>query len=294
MTTLCGCTRPTRAGYIICDTCRADLERHLAEMAWLDEQLDISLIRAKGVDYRAGNEPRSSESPLPWNDRASRARHELKNELVGWVRILRSSGDEWPTDTLAAIAAWLLSRLDTIAKHDAAWNIREGIEHASNRAKTVIDSNPPRRFVGPCEGRIQDDGDEIIETECPGEIFLTEGTNNAECDKCHRTYDSVEAIRAQERRLENSGIMLTASQIAKTAHRGLAQPQEKVLRQIDAWRRRGRLASKGTHRCSDDGDFCSLITDKETRQPRCLLVEKPVYAYSDAKAMLVEAYGDAS
>lgn len=270
---LCGCTRPTRDGYTICDTCQSDLEQNLAEMRWLDEQLDISLTRVKGINYQIGNEPRSNEKPLPWNDRASRARHELKNELVGWVRIM-VDGD-WPADNLTSIAAWLMCRLNDIAKREDAWLIREGVDLATSAAKDAIDITPPRRYVGPCEGAIEDDGEEIVEVECPGSIFLNEITNSAECAKCRRAYDPIAAIKARNQRLAQDGKMLTLAEAAEVTHRAFGQPEARVLNTLKSWQkpRNGR----------------SPII-----QPAGHVEGVAIYRYQDLLDRLTRTYGDAS
>jgi hypothetical protein len=231
-----------RSGYVICDTCRADLEKHLAETPWLNEQLDISLTRIKGVDYRSGGEPRGTETPLPWNDRASRARHELKNELVGWVRIVKMGSETWPRDDLVSIAAWLQSRLNTIAKRDDAWVICEEVGAAFISAEGVVFAKPRQRhFIGPCEGEILDDDAEIAEIECMGEIWLTEGANVAECDMCLRAYDPDAAIRARDEALKDR--LFTLVEIARLAHRTFGQPEARVLNTAKGWQKRHQITA---------------------------------------------------
>lgn len=266
-TNLCGCTRPTRAGYIICDTCRADLEQHLAEMAWLDEQLDVSLTRVKGIDYnRIGS--RSTETPLPWNDRASRARHELKAELVGWFRLLWVEGDPIPADRLVDIAAWLMLRLNDIAKREDAWVIWDQITRASLFARSVVFSKPAERhFIGPCEGAIDDEG-EITEDECTGEIFLVEGANVAECDVCLRAYDPDAAMRARDAKLADR--LFTLVEIARLAHRTFGQPEARVLNTAKAWQKK-KLITAHSH------------VDEVAR-----------FRYQDVLERLARVYGDAS
>lgn len=272
---LCGCTRPTRAGYILCDTCCSELEKHLAEMSWLDEQLDISLTRVKGVNYQAGNEPRGNETPLPWNDRASRARHELKNELVGWFRIMWIKGERIPADNIVDIAAWLQCHLNDIAMRDDAWLIREGISLATNAAKDAIDTTPPKRYVGPCEGAIEDDGEEIIEVECPGSIFLNETTKSAECAKCRRAYDPIAAIKARNLKLAQDGKMLTLVEAANYTHQALGQPEARVLNTLKSWQKQRNGHSP-------------II------QPAGHVEGVAVYRYQDLLDRLARTYGDAS
>jgi hypothetical protein len=279
---LCGCSRPVRSGYVICDTCRADLEKHLAETPWLNEQLDISLTRIKGVDYRSGGEPRGTETPLPWNDRASRARHELKNELVGWVRIVKMGSETWPRDDLVSIAAWLQSRLNTIAKRDDAWVICEEVGAAFISAEGVVFAKPRQRhFIGPCEGAILDD--EIAEVECVGEIWLTEGANVAECDMCLRAYDPDAAIRARDNKLRMESF--TASEIASIGHRGLGQPKKRIETLLNVWIKRKRITSHGHHVCGDRCVRKSALTGRA-----CFMAGNPTFNYGDVMDMLRRVY----
>lgn len=187
----CGCSRPARTGYVLCDHCRAELEQHLAEVPWLLNELETSLTRAKGIDYRTMGSAHGTETPLPMNTKASDLRDALKAEMVGWVRILRLADETWPADRIIAIDAWLMVRLERIAKHDEAWAIYEGITHASQDARALVFAKAAeKRLVGVCEGRIRDDGDEITEEACDGHLYAAEQSSLAECIKCRRSYDA--------------------------------------------------------------------------------------------------------
>lgn len=247
MTNVCGCDRPCREGFTLCTTdlpnrpsCKAELEQHLAEMHWLDAQLDISLTRTKGIAYN-GASGKSSETPLPWNDRASRVRHELKAEMVLWVRLLRFGGDKWPDDQLPAMAAWLLVRLDLIAKHDDAWAIFDGITLASQKARAVVFAKPAERhFIGPCEGAIDDEG-EVSEVPCDGDIYVTDGAALAECLSCKRAYDTDAAIRSRDEAMADR--LLSLTEIADLAHHTFGQPRAKVLNTAKSWQKRGQIVA---------------------------------------------------
>lgn len=279
----CGCTRPTRAGYVLCDTCKAELEQHLAEIGWLAGELNVSLTRVKGVDYNR-NGGRSADKPLPWNEGAAKARENLKAEMVSWVRIIAASTDKLPKDSLVSIAAWLLYRLERVAKREDAWVIYDTITGASLEARSFVFAKPAEKhFIGPCEGRIEDDGERVSESECVGEIFLTEGSGLAECGECLRAYDPVAAIRARDEKMRD--VALTPSEIASLGHRALGQPRKKVEGLLNIWIKRERITLSGHH---FHGEVCARRSE-QTGQP-CRLDGQPTYNYGAVTDMLREAY----
>lgn len=240
MSNLCNCTRPTRDGYTICDTCKADLEQHLAEMRWLNEQLDISLTRARAVTYN-GAGGKSTETALPWNDQASRARRALKTELTRWVTILKTSNETNPTDRLTTIAAWHLNRLDRIAKHDSGWEIFDTITRASQRARAVVFAKPePEIFLGKCDGRIEDDGDTITEHPCDGEVFARENNPTGECNYCRRAYDTNQRRNDLANQLEDH--LCSISDTARLAtYLGLEASRESIRGLLYRWTETRRI-----------------------------------------------------
>jgi hypothetical protein len=257
-----------RSGYVICDTCKREFEQHLSEMSWLAGELDVSLTRVKGVDYnRSGG--RSAEKPLPWNEGASRARETLKGEMVSWVRIIAARTDTLPKDSLVSIAAWLLSRLERIAKREDAWVICDTITMASIEARSFVFAKPaPKHFIGPCEGRIDDIDGEITETECVGEIMAVDGAVLAECSACLRAYDVNEVMRSVQVKLSDH--LLTSTEIAHLAHRTFGQPIAKVQKIVAVWAspKRKRIIA---HAHTEDG--------------------VALYRYGDVAALLADTYG---
>src|SRR5689334_20695038 len=87
----CRCGRPTRDAAYGCDACGDDLARALGDVPWLDEELEVTITRQQGIDYRrsgggkGGKKP--AERPLPGNWTASEARTHLKALLVLWTRL---------------------------------------------------------------------------------------------------------------------------------------------------------------------------------------------------------------
>lgn len=272
---LCGCTRPTRQGHTLCNACINELEKHLAEMNWLNNELDTTLTRTKGIDYnRVGG--RSSETALPWNDLASRARHHLKTELTHTFRLLWATGDPIPTNDIVSIAAWLLTRLDTITRRDDAETIADQITHASNAARTVVFAKPEKKiFVGRCEGRIEDDGYEIVELPCEGEILAPEGSLDGECDRCGRSYDAAEQTNRLLAAVEDKLFTLhRVAQLFSFLHPNI--PTERTRSILRYWEEHDRIMAKGhVSRATKNGP-----------------VQTPIYPFNDLREMLTIHFRD--
>lgn len=82
----CRCGRPTRDAAYVCDDCADLLARSLGEVPWLDEQLEVTVTRTSGIDYRTLGGAKATETPSPVHWAASEARGHLKSLLVSWVR----------------------------------------------------------------------------------------------------------------------------------------------------------------------------------------------------------------
>jgi hypothetical protein len=82
----CRCGRPTRDAAYVCDDCSHALAAALGEVPWLETELEVTITRAKGVDYRTKGGTASSERPSPVVWSAADARAHLRAVLVSWVR----------------------------------------------------------------------------------------------------------------------------------------------------------------------------------------------------------------
>lgn len=90
----CRCGRPTRDDAYGCDDCGDELARALAEVPWLTEELEVTISRQKGVDYRrvgGGGGLKAAERPLPPVWGVSEARTHLKALLVSWALFIHES-----------------------------------------------------------------------------------------------------------------------------------------------------------------------------------------------------------
>ena len=89
MTNECRCGRPTRDAAYVCDYCADQLARALGDVPWLANELEVTITRQKGVDYRrvggGSGGKKANERPLPPVWGASEARTHLKALLVSWA-----------------------------------------------------------------------------------------------------------------------------------------------------------------------------------------------------------------
>lgn len=248
----CKCGRPTRDSAFVCDTCSDDLSRALGEVPWLDEQLDITLTRQKGVDYRAvggskgGQKAAERPSPVTWA--ASDARTNLKGLLVSWTLFCheeqvrnQSPHSGLPVDTLPALSGWLLWRVDGLALNEIGPDAVEEITAAVHACHRLIDRHPEKRYAGPCGSTIDTDGEE---TTCTEELYAKVGAKRIACPNCGTTWDVDER---REWLLERAmSELATAVEISRAVSwLGAAPLTAAVVRQ---WAKRERIFAKGHNR----------------------------------------------
>jgi hypothetical protein len=235
----CRCGRPTRDAAYGCDTCGDQLARALGDCTWLDEQMEVTITRQQGIDYRrlGGSKggKKDAERPLPGNWTASEARTHLRALLVSWTRLahdesVRSSDprDGLPDDNLPAISRWLLWRVDGLMLHEAAGDVVEEITSAVAHCHRLIDKHPERQYLGPCSA-------------CPeGRLYARPGSKQATCESCDVTVDA-DVVR--KRLLEELDDRLcTAAEIARlSTYLGLQAGREQVRKRINQWNARGRI-----------------------------------------------------
>ena len=242
MSNECRCGRPTRDAAYVCDDCSESLARALGEIPWLDEELEITVSRQKGMDYRrvgggkGGKKP--AERPLPADMGASEARTHLKGVLVSWVRYsveerVRNSSPHQgiPADTLPAISRWLLWRVDGLALLDIGPEAVEEVTSAVAHCHRLIDRPADRQYLGACD-------------QCDdGRIYARPGSRWARCEAC----DVAEDADARRSKLldELDDRLCTASEIARlSTYMALKADRETVRKRVNQWHARGTIAKE--------------------------------------------------
>ena len=228
----CQCGKPTRDDAYVCEPCLDRLSRRLGEVPWLVAELDITLAK----EHAAGPAGASSaETPLPLNYGAFDANIKLRHEMVMAVRFCdeeqirhQSPSDGYPTDTLEAMSAWLLWRVDGLGLSDMGPEVIKGLLDALIAAKRVIDRPEERQYAGPCE--------------CGRDLYAKPGAKVTRCKACEKEYD-VEEMRAWMRS-GVAGMLVTAREGSTLLGRFDMPTAQKT---IDKWHERSRILDHGSN-----------------------------------------------
>ena len=235
---VCRCGRPTRDAAYGCDHCGDELAKALGDVPALDEELETTISRQQGVDYRSagGGSGKPTERPSPVHWGASEARTHLRALLVSWALFCESEGIRnsspypgLPDDNLPALSRWMLWRVDGLMLHDIGFDAVEEITSAVAHCHRLIDRPADRQYLGNCQ-----------EDDCLGRLYARPGATTARCDSC-RTPVQADAIR--ERLLaELDDRLCTASEIARlSTYLGLKADREQVRKRINQWNVRGLI-----------------------------------------------------
>lgn len=235
---LCRCGKPTRDAAYVCDDCGQDLSNALGDVPWLDEQLEVTITRTSGVDYRTLGGTASSEMPSPVHWAAADARGHLKALLVSWTRFcaeenVRNSSPHLglPDDNLVAISRWLMWRVDGLALMDIGPEAVDEITSAVAHCRRLIDRHPERQYLGRCDFCSE------------GSLYASPGSMWARCHVCDAAIDA-DAIR---KRLltELDDRLCTAAEIAHlSTYLGLKAGREQVRTRINQWHSRKQIESE--------------------------------------------------
>jgi hypothetical protein len=211
------------------------LARSLGDVPWLTEELEVTISRQKGVDYRGVGGSGSTERTLPVVWGASEARTHLKALLVSWALFCASEGvrssdprPEMPADNLPALSRWLMWRVDGLMLNDIAPEAIDEITGAVAHCHRLIDRPADRQYLGDCTG-------------CGvGKLYARAGSEWARCDECG------EGVQAQTLRddllAKLDDRLCTAAEIARlSTYLGLRADRDQVRKRINQWHLRGRL-----------------------------------------------------
>lgn len=183
------CGRPAAKGWGICRGCYRRTAMHLTDLAGdLSVQLELTLTGQGQIGPGRVGGP-SANTPLPFDERASRVVTEIHAQLVGWCLLLRDEGGApLPEDSIAAMAMHLTGWLDWLAKHPAVGEFTAEVAGMAAAVERTIDLPPTRSriFVGACP---ENDGE-----PCPGELWVTFPRDRASrpevaCTDCGSTYE---------------------------------------------------------------------------------------------------------
>lgn len=243
----CTCGKPTRDNAYVCDTCTNEFQQALAETPWLTAQLDLSMTRAKGVDYRAkgGTKGGSKETALPVDYGAYAAASKLRAALLTWVKHChdtavphQSPKTGLPILETAAMSRWLMWRIDGLSLSPDGPVAMGDITSAVAHGRRVIDRPADKWFAGPCNGTIGDD-------ECGRDMYVTPGKPQVTCPACKSIHD-VAARRTWLLEAAQDSLA-TATEIARavTVLGEGGKSTKTLVRLMGDWNTAGRLTERG-------------------------------------------------
>lgn len=233
--TTCKCGKPTRDDAYVCDSCTEDLSRALGDVAWLDDELETTITKRKGIDYRrvGGGSGGKREQPSPPEWTAADARDHLKAVLVAWVlfcseeRVRNSSPHQAiPEDTLLAVSRWLMWRVDGLALHDIGADAVDEITSAVAHCHRLIDRPADRQYLGQCQtcAIVGDDG----------RLYGRPGGALARCNICGDTIDAEQLRTKLLAELDDR--LCTAAEVAHLAtYLGLPDDRERIRKRVERW-----------------------------------------------------------
>lgn len=256
---LCTCGKPTGESSYLCTDCKDDLWRALGNVPSLVSELEVTLARQRRFEQQSDGS-RSTVDALPYDVAASNALAELRNELVGLVRLCVdaevSSKDyrvREPGDTCASMSSWLMWRIDGIcALPYAADTLR--LVRVARHCELVIDRPPDRTFAGPCD-------------ECGRDLYAIKGESTVRCVDCDIDYEL--AARREWLLQVVDDQLATATEIAR-ALTSLDLPV--TPGRIRLWTHRERIEVKGHnkrgHALLRVGDVVALLTEQRKRESK--------------------------
>lgn len=231
----CRCGKPTRDRAYVCDDCTDLFARALGDVPWIDEQTTITITRQRAIPTEGG--ARTFEKPLPWHDHAAEARRTLHGLLATWCRFceeeqVRHSSplDGLPVDTLPAMSAWLLWRLDGLALRDIGPEAVDEITDAVAACHRVIDRRPDRWYAGPC-----------VTEDCTADLYAKRRDGYVDCRDCGATYDV--AARRVWLLAEAEDRLAPAVEVARAVSWLGAAPL--TADRVRKWAQRERIVAKG-------------------------------------------------
>lgn len=259
---LCVCGQPV-ADAAMCAGCGHALDDHIAQVAeqhGLGWDLDIAISRQARMDLPGGKpdlEPYDDQpgtlrpTPIPYDDRASRAARRLKAVLGTWVLFVdrhlapRPAGPacrscvhgscvlirrrDLPADTVTAKAVWLRPRVGWLRHHPAGSVALDEIRDAVRAARRVIDRPADLLYAGPCQ-------------RCDVDLYARTEADFVTCPnpECRTTYD-VGELRAWLLKSAED-VLATATEISRALTR-YAQPITPSA--IRGYAHRGQLLPRG-------------------------------------------------
>lgn len=232
----------------LCDDCQAAFTRTLGDLGALDDELAVTITRQRAAATTGG--PRSSDTALPWHERAGDAQRTLHGLLVSWVRFcaeedVKGPRVEDPADHIDSLAEWLSTRVHGLALLDIGPEAMDEITNAAAECHRIVFWKRRNRvYLGSC-GAVETDDEGNEGDPCPGEVYADEGEPVGFCDECNQGATVVVKRAALEDELDAR--LYTAAEIARlSTFLGLDAPREQVRKRVLYWHRHKLVEQRGT------------------------------------------------
>lgn len=235
--TLCAvdrCDRPAGDAFV-CRPCAADTLGQLVSVAWLTDQLAITLARLDRIGAASETATPSTDGPSPLHYPAVQALSTLLHTLKPWsLSVAERVGVNPPDrDDPWTHARALATLLDRARYMPDAGQLVDEVTYAVREARKVIDRPPPLFYAGPCEcGR-----DLYCRADDRGRPVAT----IIRCQACRAQYDTTQR-RAWLLDLVEDRIA-TVTEIARALPAVYGHPIR--LNTLRVWITRGRLIPRG-------------------------------------------------
>ena len=235
MTDCRNCRRDTEL--FLCTLCAKELHALLADLPWLCDQLEVTVVRQDKLS--TGAVGRSSDNPSPINVGAMELARNLRNQLGTIVRDLCEMRGvaKLPGDTNTAMAGWLYVHAQAITCSADAGHVMREIRGGTEAILAVINRSS-RMYCGPCTtvtGHNQH-GEDI---ECGIDLYANrEALEDIQCPKCKTWVEPRKQLLTTITRRD----LLPEPKLLET----LATLGEKVSRvKLYDWIRAGQLRPRG-------------------------------------------------
>ena len=168
------CGRPVPDQAYACPTCAGRLDRALAAVPELVDELETSIARQGRTQAPAARG--SAAGLLPFDQAASDAYDRLVNAVATWARhVAYERGLELPeaplhVDPLIGAAGWLRDQVEWIRHRAEVNEVVDDFAQCVAGARRAIDRPPDRLYVGRCE--------------CGTPLYARRGVEEATCREC--------------------------------------------------------------------------------------------------------------
>lgn len=150
----CPACHAETSDWLLCHKCTTELEANLRALPeWLG-YLDDAM--ARDVQTGTGNGKRPSAiTPLPYDERASKTRAYVRNQLSTWAAEI-NAGDREIADNPRAWCMYLARNVGVIRASPAANEMFEEVTYCIGLIQEAIDLPPTKVYLGACDADAPD------------------------------------------------------------------------------------------------------------------------------------------